>query len=145
MRDTFIGRKLSEEESWLCLERMVPSLKKLYTAGCNHIDFGPHAIMMSPNGASEDKIIDFQYASFGAKYCVNNLAFLLGYIGWSISNNRKWIKPDMMNAWYEHVLKSFDLPYTSDIRRIIKQNESTRRTIKERLKGYSANIKCADL
>lgn len=142
MRDTFIERKLSEEETWLYLKRMVPSLRKLYAAGCNHIDFGPHAIMMSPDDAYEDKIIDFQYASFGAKYCVNNLAFLLGYIGWSVSVNRKWVRSSMMNVWYEHVLESFGLPYTGDISKIIKQNESARRTIKERLKGYPENIIC---
>ncbi len=135
MRDSFIQNP-SEEQVWQLLMRSIPSFKKLHFAGCNHADFGPHAIMLSPHGNEYDPIIDFQYASFLPTPSINNTAFLLGYFGWSIGTNRNWVNTSMRNEWYKHVLKNIGIPYSLEIEKIIRENEKTRRPLKDRLIGY---------
>lgn len=136
----FVRNQLSEVDKWRYLVRFLPSIKKLYEVGCNHIDFGAYAILLSPDNHNDDVLIDFQYASFGPKKCVNHLAFLLGYVGWSMGTNRQWVDSSMLDAWYEFVLNSLEVPYSDEIKRIIKKTELSRSSIKDRLKGYSANV-----
>lgn len=135
MRDCFLQNP-SEQQIWSFLMRTIPSFKKLYLAGCNHVDFGPHAIMLSPEGSEYDPIIDFQYTSFLPSPCANNTAFLLGYFGWAIGTNRNWVSSTMRDQWYKLVLKKLEIPYTLTIEKIIRENEQARRPLKDRLKGY---------
>ncbi len=135
MRDDFV-RGLSEEETWGHLRRTIPSFRKLYLAGCNHIDFGPHSIMMSPNGAEEDVLIDFQYASFFEKPSAGTIASQLGYFGWAVGTNRDWVGPAMRDQWYSEVLKALEIPFSKKIRTIVRESEVKRRSTRERLRGY---------
>ena len=135
MRDDFV-RGLSEEETWGHLRRTIPSFRKLYLAGCNHIDFGPHSIMMSPNGAEDDVLIDFQYASFFKKPSAGTIASQLGYFGWAVGTNRDWVSPAMRDQWYSEVLKALEIPFSKKIRTIVRESEVKRRSTRERLRGY---------
>lgn len=134
MRDNFI-RGLSEAESLENLRRTIPSFRKLYLAGCNHIDFGPHSIMLAPDSAEKDVLIDFQYAGFVNAPNQNILAAQLGYFGWSVGTNRDWVSPAMRDQWYSEVLCALDIPFTKGIQEIIRQNEASRRPSKKRLTG----------
>jgi hypothetical protein len=134
MRDNFI-RGLSDAEALENLRRTIPSFRKLYLAGCNHIDFGPHSIMLAPDSAAKDVLIDFQYAGFVNAPDQNILAAQLGYFGWAVGTNRAWVSPTMRDQWYSEVLCALDIPFTKRLQGIIRQNEACRRSSKERLSG----------
>lgn len=138
MRDGFV-RGLSEEETWQYLLRTIPSFRRLYLAGCNHVDFGPHAIMMSPHGPDDDVLIDFQYSAFSDGPSMGTLASQLGYFGWAVGTNRDWVDPAMRDQWYHEVLKALEIPFSGKIRSIIRESEARRRPVAERLKGYTVS------
>jgi len=133
----YFFKGLSEEKTWDLLLRSIPSFQKLFLAGCNHIDFGPHAIMMSPEGPEKDLLIDFQYARFLPKPSPATLASQLGYFGWSVSTNHNWVGKEMRELWYAEVLAALDIPFTNKIREIIRVCEASRRLVEERYKGFA--------
>jgi hypothetical protein len=136
MRDDFLSGP-DGPKTWALLRRTIPSFRKLYLAGCNHIDFGPHAILMSPEGAESDVLIDFQYAAFLRRPCAKTLAAQLGYFGWAVGTNRKWVGRELLRQWYGEVLEALEIPQSAEILAIIERNAAARRSTSERLKGYS--------
>ena len=135
MRDEFL-RTPDELTIWGLLQRAVPSFRQLYLTGCNHIDFGPHAILLSPAGAENDVLIDFQYAAFTSRPNPRILAAQLGYFGWAVGVNRNWVGREMLEQWYGEVLRELAIQPDDEIRAIIAQSAARRRSTTERLMGY---------
>lgn len=131
MRDAFLASP-SEATVEELLHRAAQALRMLFDAGCNHVDFGPHAILMSEQGPAEDLIIDFEQATFKDAPCVHTLAAQLGYFGWSIATNRDWARPEQVREWGEQVFARWDLPFSASCRRSFEKNLLARQSLRAR-------------
>jgi hypothetical protein len=131
MRDRFLEGAAQREVEWL-LERAGFSLFSLYLAGCNHIDFGPHAILMSDGSAEDDVIIDFEYATFVNQPSARILAAHTGYFGWSIATNRNWATHDQINNWFHRLFADCQLTVTRDYYAEFSTNLMARQSIRRR-------------
>ena len=131
MRDSFLARP-SETTVEELLQRATHALRMLFDAGCNHIDFGPHAILMSEQGPTEDLIIDFEQATFKDAPCVSTLAGQLGYFGWSIATNRDWATPEQVRRWSEQVFARWGLPFSASCRQSFEKNLLARQSLRAR-------------
>ena len=97
--------KLSEGEQWALLVRAMNLLRQLYECGCNHVDFGPHCVMLDPAGEGDDRLLDFQFCRFNAEPRAETLAAQAGYFAWSVSTNRGWVDSEtMMTRWFDRLL-----------------------------------------
>jgi hypothetical protein len=83
-------------------------LRKLYCAGCNHVDFGPHAMLISAASPDGDVLIDFESASFLRRPSLRAFAAQAGYFAWSVATNRDWVEPQVVEQWFAGLLQSFD-------------------------------------
>jgi hypothetical protein len=131
MRDSFLARP-SEATVEELLHRATYSLRMLFDAGCNHVDFGPHAILKSEQGPAEDLIIDFEQATFKDALCVNTLAAQLGYFGWSIATNRDWATQEQVRRWSEQVFAQWGLPLSASCRQSFENNLQARQSLRAR-------------
>ncbi len=136
LRERFLKHPPEDESSlWGLLTRSRRLLTHLYQAGCNHIDFGPHAVMLDPHPEGEDdRVIDFQYCHFHAQPRPETLAAQAGYFAWSISTNRDWVAVPMIEKWFDTLLEECGL--TSDeakLRPLFETARKRRASIRERL------------
>lgn len=131
MRDSFLARPSAATVEEL-LPRATHALRMLFDAGCNHVDFGPHAVLMSEQGPAEDLIIDFEQATFKDAPCVNTLAAQLGYFGWSIATNRDWATQEHVRRWSEYVFASWGLSFSTACRDIFEKNLQARQSLRVR-------------
>ena len=120
MRERFLDEDHRDERPHL-LRRATASLANLYRAGCNHVDFGPHAILLSPSGPTEDVIIDFEGCAFLPAPSPRVLASQIGYFGWSVATNRDWLDKDQILSWFDEVFSHLNLPVTEECRRIFEE------------------------
>lgn len=102
LRD-LLAQKPGECEVRRLLWRVKPLVTRLALAGVNHVDFGPHAILLSKQDTSDDRVIDWQYASFFAGPSAEILAGMIGSFGWSAATNRDWVSPSLMKEWFTSV------------------------------------------
>ena len=117
------------------LERITPLAVRLYETGCNHIDFGPHAIMQ--RDAGEDCMIDWQYASFLDKPNPYVFASQIGYFGWATATNRTWLTTERVSQWFDHLWDSQQFPERTACRAIFEKTLAKRHSIKDRLNAAS--------
>lgn len=109
MRDRLLAGASAEEIQHL-LDRAGQLLAKLYRCGCNHIDFGPHAVMLHPEDPDQDHTLDLQYCRFDSgELRPETLAAVAGYFAWSVSTNRDWISADVMQQWFQKHLALLNL------------------------------------
>lgn len=133
LRERLLVRPQDTELSQL-LERASALLEKLYRAGCNHIDFGPHAVMLSAEGPDDDRLIDFQYCRFLSQPRADVLASQAGYFAWSVSTNRDWVTAETMERWFDAVLQRCGLQSQKDaLTPLYHQARRRRASIRERL------------
>jgi hypothetical protein len=90
------------------LDRAGAMLHKLYRAGCNHVDFGPHAMLISAASPEGDVLIDFESASFLRRPSSKAFAAQAGYFAWSVATNRDWVERRVVEQWFAGLLQSFD-------------------------------------
>ena len=123
-----------EDEQWTLLLRALDVLVKLYHCGCNHIDFGPHAVMLGPEGPSGDTLLDLQYCHFYPNPRPETLAAQAGYFAWSVSTNRDWVSESMMARWFDHLLQVTELTVQKPkLLPIYDRARQKRASIRERL------------
>jgi hypothetical protein len=107
MRECFLQRPPADRVATL-LDRSAAMLRRLYEASCNHVDFGPHAMLISAASPNGDVLIDFESASFLRRPSLRVLAAQAGYFAWSVATNRDWVPPTIVEQWFTELLKSFD-------------------------------------
>lgn len=112
------------------LDKLIPVAGMLYETGINHIDFGPHAIVMA-----DDKpyVIDWQYASFLEEPDPYVFASQLGYFAWATATNRSWAEPRQMREWFAKLWERYRIPHRDRCREIFEQTMARRHSVKERL------------
>ncbi len=116
------------------LERITPLAIQLYQTGCNHIDFGPHAIMRLNDG---DCLIDWQYANFTTEPNPYVFASQIGYFGWSTATNRSWVAAERVRQWFDQLWESNQIPEYSACKAVFEVTLRKRHTIDERLQAAS--------
>ena len=115
------------------LERTLPLFKKIYEAACNHIDFGPHAILIPEKSGEPDRIIDFQYCRFLPQPGKATLAAQAGYFGWCVITNRTWVEKKIVEDWFETLLDFLNFDKRDALRKIFRDRLPARASIKDRL------------
>ncbi len=104
----------------------------LYHQGVNHIDFGPHAIIVVE---SESYLIDWQYASFLLEPNPLVFASQIGYFAWATATNRSWATPQQMRRWFEALWETHQIPSRDRSREVFEKTMARRHSIKERLRA----------
>ncbi len=89
------------------LERSARLLATIYASGCNHIDLKPEALLFGAT-AADDRIIDFQYCTFGSPSVTTFMAQLGHFAYW-------WDRSlgpveDLVEAWFQAVLDYAEIP-----------------------------------
>ncbi|MEM8767752.1 MAG: hypothetical protein AAGE43_09935 [Pseudomonadota bacterium] len=89
------------------LDRSARLLATMFTGGCNHIDLKPGTLLFGAN-AADDRVIDFQYCSFGDPSVTTFMAQLGHFAYWW---DRALNPPeDLVEAWFQVVLDHADIP-----------------------------------
>jgi len=134
MRDRLLAGASPEEIQHL-LDRAGQLLIKLYHCGCNHIDFGPHAVMLHPEDPDQDHTLDLQYCRFDSgELRPETLAAVAGYFAWSVSTNRDWISAGIMQEWFQQHLALLSLEsQLADLLPIYDHARAERASIGQRL------------
>ncbi|HLQ43778.1 MAG TPA: lipopolysaccharide kinase InaA family protein [Planctomycetaceae bacterium] len=94
----------AEADQWRLLRRASHSLRRLYETGCVHIDFGPHNILLSPETADEDVVIDLEFAGFLPRPNPDMFAAQAGYFSWCVATNQHWVAPSLVEAWFADLM-----------------------------------------
>ncbi len=128
LRDEWLGK--AELSIAATLEAITPLAYQLYLSGSNHIDFGPHAIVVTPQGP---RVIDWQYATFLPEPNPAVFASQIGYFAWATSTNRSWATASEMSTWFEALWESYQIPHKASCRMIFDQTRERRHSISERL------------
>jgi tRNA A-37 threonylcarbamoyl transferase component Bud32 len=132
MRELFLSGPLVGNRLQFVMTRAARCLQRLYAAGCNHVDFGPHAVLLSPND-DDDVLIDFEHATFLPAPSATALAAHVGYFGWSVATNRHWVHPLEIEAWFYELWHTWKLPLTPDVIREFRINLAQRQPIRKRM------------
>lgn len=132
MRDFFVGGAAAEVLVGL-MDRAIPLIRRMYEAGCCHCDFGPHAVMLHPTDALQDRLIDFQFSSFCDRPVAESVAFMAGYFGWAVATNRHWLTQETVRAWYGRLLDQLALKPNEALTRIFESHLQQRASNSERL------------
>jgi hypothetical protein len=119
------------------LWRVLPLFQQVYRAGCNHIDLGPHAILLGdhPPPLGQDWLIDFQYCRFLAQPAPEIFAGQAGYFGWCLTTHWDLVPRALVEEWFEALLADLALPDPASLRLIFTRRLSQRLSIAERLRG----------
>jgi len=115
------------------LWRVLPLFKKVYETGCNHIDFGPHAILL--DDAMGDSLIDFQYCRFLDQPSPRTFAALVGYFGWCLTTHWNLTPPPLIHEWYEALLDYVQPGERNALGEIFRHRLVNRASSTERLAG----------
>ncbi len=115
------------------LWRVLPLFRKIYETGCNHIDFGPHAILM--DDARGDSLIDFQYCRFLDQPSPRTFAALAGYFGWCLTTHWNLTPPKLVHEWFEALLDFVGLGEREGLGEIFRHRLVHRASATERLAG----------
>ena len=132
MRDLFLS-PLAQDARKQLLTRVSPLIKTLYFEGVNHIDFGPHAILLAKEKRGVDFIIDWQYANFTKRQDPKLLATLSGGFGWTVATNRDWLSAEAVTSWFLELLDQLRIMESQNILDIFQKNLTKRVSAKDRL------------
>ena len=122
-----------ENTQRILLQRVLPLFKKMYETACNHIDFGPHAILM--DDARGDSLIDFQYCRFLDRASPQTFAALAGYFGWCLTTHWNLTPPKIVHEWFELLLDFVSLNEREALAEIFRHRLVHRASSSERLAG----------
>jgi len=114
------------------LWRVMPLFRRVYETGCNHIDLGPHAILLGESPA-EDCLIDFQYCRFLEQPAPETFAAQAGYFGWCLTTHWNLVPRDMVMEWFEALLAGLSLPGVPELQRRFLHHMEHKASIQERL------------
>lgn len=113
MRDQLLSRPSdaarSPHEDEQLLDRAAGCLDRLFHAGCHHVDFGPHAILLADQAEAADELIDFEFAQFWQQPSIRLAVAMGGYFAWSAGTNRNWFTHDQLRRWFGQVLERLEL------------------------------------
>lgn len=122
------GNPAKRELLW----RVLPLFRRIYETGCNHIDLGPHAILLGES-AAEDCLIDFQYCRFLAHPAPETFAAQAGYFAWCLTTHWNLAPRDMVTEWFEALLETLPLSNLPELRRRFQHHMEHKASIQERL------------
>lgn len=118
MRDQLLARQSckshSPQEDDRLLDRAARCLERLFHAGCHHVDFGPHAILLASEAEAADELIDFEFAQFWQHRSIRLAVAMGGYFAWSAGTNRNWFTYEQLRRWFAQVLERLELKPTAD-------------------------------
>lgn len=114
------------------LWRVLPLFRQIYETGCNHIDLGPHAILIGES-AAEDCLIDFQYCRFLNQPAPETFAAQAGYFAWCLTTHWNLVPRDMVTEWFEVLLADLSLTGLPELRRRFLHHLENKASIQERL------------
>lgn len=115
------------------LWRVLPLFRRIYETGCNHIDLGPHAILIGESPAA-DCLIDFQYCRFLEQPVPETFAAQAGYFGWCLTTHWNLVPRGMVTEWFEALLADLSLSDLPELRRRFLHHLEHKASIQERLK-----------
>lgn len=93
-----------EAEQWRLMRRVSKLLCQLHEAGCVHIDFGPHNILLSPDATADDVLIDWENAGFPVHPSDDVFAAQAGYFSWLTVTSQHLVSPSLIEAWFAELL-----------------------------------------
>lgn len=125
--------KADETTQRALLRRVLPLFKRVYEAGCNHIDFGPHAILLED--AKGDCLIDFQYCRFLPEPAPKTFAAVSGYFAWCLTTHWNLTPPAVVHEWFDELLDFAALGDRQALRDIFQHRMVHRASASERLSG----------
>lgn len=114
------------------LWRVLPLFQQIYQTGSNHIDLGPHAIMIGQS-LQHDRIIDFQYCRFLDAPAPATFAAQAGYFGWCLTTHWNLVPGELVLEWFEALLGRLSLLNRPDLEKIFHHHLRHKASIHERL------------
>ena len=123
----------AEADHWRLLRRASHSLRRLYETGCVHIDFGPHNILLSPESADEDVVIDLEFAGFLPRPNPEMFAAQAGYFSWCVATNQTWVAPSLVEAWFADLMAEHRFAQPDRLWSIWRRNFRERAPTRHRL------------
>jgi hypothetical protein len=114
--------------------RAIPSFIKLYRTGCNHVDFGPHAILIGEDDPTNDVLIDFEGATFLPRPSPTVLAAQAGNYGWALSTRTARASTELVQQWFEELLDQCELTGREDLWKIWSRYLVARPSVRERMR-----------
>lgn len=115
------------------LEQLTSLAGLLYKRGVNHIDFGPHAIIMERD---RFVVIDWQYAAFLPEPDPLVFASQIGYFAWSTATNRQWAALEDFRHWLDRLWDTHAIPKRDDAIKVFEKTAAQRFSIAERLNAH---------
>ncbi len=114
------------------LWRVLPLFRRIYETGCNHIDLGPHAILLGAT-AAEDCLIDFQYCRFLERPSPQTFAAQAGYFAWCLTTHWNLVPRDMVTEWFDALLADLSLSNIPELQQRFRHHLEHKASIQERL------------
>lgn len=132
--DAALRKAADPAERSRVLERAALLFRRLYLAGCNHIDLKPEALRLGADSTG-DAIIDFQYCTFRRAPHLDTIMAQAGhFVHW-------WEKqesppPEWVEEWIGILMERLDVPAPriGTARRIFEDNRGRVPSIAERLR-----------
>ena len=137
MRDQIIQQEMSPERKIDLINRAINPLREMYLRGIHHIDYGPHAIILSQDPTQQDTCIDFQYSSFYQRPVPENAVHQAAYFCWSVSTNQCWINAKDAESWFERVMMTLEIEKTKMLYKIFHNSLKVRLPTSQRIAGFS--------
>ena len=97
------------------LLRVADLMLKLYHGGCLHPDPHYEQFLLSPAGAQQDRILDFQYAQFGAP-SVNQLVYQCAHFFRSLNAHQIHVENTLIEQTIRYTLETINLSQNDLIR-----------------------------
>lgn len=116
------------------LWRVLPLFRRVYETGCNHIDLGPHAILIG-EAAAEDCLIDFQYCRFLKQPDPGTFAAQAGYFAWCLTTHWNLAPRELVTEWFDALLETLMLSNRPELRRRFQHYREHKASIRERLES----------
>lgn len=116
------------------LWRVLPLFEQIYQTGCNHIDLGPHAILLGQS-TQGDRLIDFQYCRFLDAPAPPTFAAQAGYFGWCLTTHWNLAPRELVIEWFQALLGRLNLPDPLNLEKIFQYHVSHKAPIRERLEN----------
>ncbi len=123
----------NESRQWDLMRRTGQVLNRLYEAGCVHIDFGPNAILVSPDPAVEDVVFDLEFAGFFDRPSPDAFAAQAGYFCRSVVACHSVVSIQIAEAWFAELLGSHGFSNAERLWKIWRQQLHTRESTRQRL------------
>ncbi|MBI4356595.1 MAG: hypothetical protein HY559_01765 [Gammaproteobacteria bacterium] len=129
-----LSQSLDETLQWQYLLRALPLFKKIYHAGCNHLDLKPDSILLA-NDETGDVLIDFQYVVYLENPKPEILVMQAAHFAWEASVKHTWIAERLMSAWFEVLLDYLGLVRDPKLWQIFQKARCRKTTIEQRMSG----------